>query len=241
MRQNLCVFDHLTIGVSDLAASRRFYLEALGLPTHDAEYVEWGDFAIAAGDASLTCNLHVGFGVEDRDAVDAWWNRMTEAGYPSDGEPGPRPEYNETYYGAFVLDPDGNSMEAVHHYRSRTREIDHVWFRTRDVAASKRFHETVAAAVGIELVRETEDLVRFSDGAGSYTFVRGDRPTENVHYAFGVADRASVDAFYAAAIADGCRDNGPPGERPHYHPGYYAAFVFDPDGHNAEAVFHGRP
>jgi catechol 2,3-dioxygenase-like lactoylglutathione lyase family enzyme len=234
------VFDHLTIGVSDLAASRRFYVEALGLPTHDADFVEWRDFAIAAGDAPLTRNLHVGFGVEDRDAVDGWWNRMTEAGYASDGEPGPRPEYNESYYGAFVLDPDGNSIEAVHHYRSRTHEIDHVWFRTRDLAAVKRFHETVSAAVGIELVRETDDLVRFSDGAGSYTFVRGDRATENVHYAFGVEDRASVDAFHAAAVAAGYRDNGSPGERPQYHPGYYGAYMFDPDGHNAEAVFHDR-
>lgn len=100
------MFDHVTIRVSDLAASRRFYTEALGLPTNDGEYVEWGDFGIAPGDQP-TRNLHVGFGVEDRDAVDAWWARLTEAGYESDGEPGPRPIYTESYYGAFVLDPDG--------------------------------------------------------------------------------------------------------------------------------------
>jgi catechol 2,3-dioxygenase-like lactoylglutathione lyase family enzyme len=101
------VFDHLTVRVSDLGASRRFYTEALGLPTHDGDYVEWGDFGIALA-GGPTRNLHVGFGVADRDAVDAWWNRLTEAGYASDGEPGPRPEYTETYYGAFVLDPDSH-------------------------------------------------------------------------------------------------------------------------------------
>jgi catechol 2,3-dioxygenase-like lactoylglutathione lyase family enzyme len=99
------VFDHVTIRVSDLAASRRFYVEALGLPTHDGEFVEWGAFGITPGE-DVSRLLHVGFAVEDRAAVDAWWNRMTEAGYRSDGEPGPRPEYAASYYGAFVLDPD---------------------------------------------------------------------------------------------------------------------------------------
>jgi catechol 2,3-dioxygenase-like lactoylglutathione lyase family enzyme len=102
------VFDHVEIHVSDLAASRRFYGEALGLPTVEGEVVEWGDFGIIAVDKEhpLTRNLHVAFGVEDRDAVDAWWNRLTEAGYESDGEPGSRPQYSPSYYGAFVLDPD---------------------------------------------------------------------------------------------------------------------------------------
>jgi catechol 2,3-dioxygenase-like lactoylglutathione lyase family enzyme len=237
--ENLRVFDHLTIRVSDLGASRRFYVEALGLPTHDGELVEWRDFSIVAG-GPVTRNLHVGFGAEDRDAVDAWWNRMTEAGYESDGEPGPRPEYTQSYYGAFVLDPDGNSIEAVHHYRSRTHDIDHVWLRTRDVAAARRFYTTVAAAVGIELVREGDDFVRFSDGDGSFTFVHGETPTESVHAAFGVKDRAAVEAFHAAAVGAGYRDNGSPGERPAYHPGYYGAYVLDPDGHNVEAVCHGQ-
>jgi catechol 2,3-dioxygenase-like lactoylglutathione lyase family enzyme len=234
------VFDHVTIRASDLAASRRFYLEALGLPTHDGEFAEWGAFGVAEGDRP-TRHLHVGFGVAGSDEVDAWWNRLTELGYQSDGEPGPRPEYTETYYGAFVLDPDGNSIEAVHHHRSRVAELDHLWFRTRDVAASKRFYETVAPAVGIELVRDDPDRVRWSDGTGSFTFVDGQRPTENVHLAFGVGDRAAVVRFHELALAAGYRDNGAPGERPQYHPGYYAAYVLDPDGHNIEAVFHDRP
>ena len=236
------VFDHVGIAVSDLAASRVFYDEALGLATFAGKWVEWGDFAITPVDEEhpVTRNLHIGFGVADRDAVDAWWQRMTEAGYGSDGEPGPRPQYSESYYGAFILDPDGNSVEAVHHETSRPGEIDHLWLRTRDVAVARRFYETVAPVTGITVRYDSADRVRFSDGRGSFSFVARDEPTQNVHLAFGVSDGATVVRFHELALSAGYRDNGGPGERPQYHPGYYAAFVFDPDSHNVEAVFHDR-
>jgi catechol 2,3-dioxygenase-like lactoylglutathione lyase family enzyme len=236
------VFDHVDIHVSDLAASRAFYGEALGLPTTDGELVEWGDFGITgvSDEHPLTSRLHIAFGVEDRDAVDAWWNHLTEAGYESDGEPGPRPQYSESYYGGFILDPDGNSVEAVHHDRVRPGEIDHLWLRTRDVPAAKRFYETVASVVGIRLRHDSPDRVKFSDGDGSFSFVAGDQPTQNVHLAIGVPDVEAVARFHEVALAAGYRDNGPPGERPQYHPGYYGAFVRDADFHNVEAVFHDR-
>jgi catechol 2,3-dioxygenase-like lactoylglutathione lyase family enzyme len=225
------VFDHVDIHVSDLAASRAFYDEALGRATNDGIWVEWGDFGITtvSEEHPLTENLHVAFGVGDRGAVDAWWERMTRAGHRSDGEPGPRPQYSESYYGAFVLDPDGNSVEAVHHDTVRAGELDHLWFRTRDVAASRQFLQTVAPAVGISLRHDSPDRVQYSDGRGSFSFVYGDEPTCNVHYAFGVGDAATVARFHQVATAAGYRDNGPPGERPEYHPGYHGAFVLDPD------------
>jgi catechol 2,3-dioxygenase-like lactoylglutathione lyase family enzyme len=229
----------VTIRVADLPESRRFYLLALGRPTHDGDFVEWGDFSLLE-DVKVTRGLHLGFGVADRDAVDAWWHRMVAAGYTSDGEPGPRPEYNETYYGGFVLDPDGNSVEAVHHRASRCGGIDHLWLRTRDVAAERAFYAAVAPVVGARVAHDEADKVRFTDGDGSFTFVAGAEPTEHVHMAFGVSDSRTVDAFHETALAAGHRDNGPPGERPQYHPGYYGAFVLDPDGHNVEAVWHGR-
>jgi catechol 2,3-dioxygenase-like lactoylglutathione lyase family enzyme len=232
------MFDHVTIRVSDAAASRQFYVAALGPPTHDGDYDEWGDFSISP-EGPTTRRLHIGFGAESRDAVDAWWKRMTAAGHTSDGEPGLRAEYKADYYGAFVLDPDGNSVEAVHHDTSRLG-IDHLWLRTSDVAAVKAFYETIGPTVGVRLKHEEPDLVRFTDGDGTFTFVRGGEPTEHVHLAFGVPDTAAVDRFHGAATVAGYRDNGGPGERPQYHPGYYGAFVFDPDGHNVEAVYHGR-
>lgn len=231
------MFDHVTIRVSDRAASRRFYLLALGEPTYDSDYVEWDAFSLVEGEPTRW--LHAGFGVPDRDAVDAWWLRMTSAGYESDGEPGPRPEYSESYYGAFVLDPDGNSIEAVHR-DAVNAGLDHLWLRTRDVAAARRFYETMAPVVGVRLVHDAPGNVRFTDGQGSFTFVDGAEPTERVHLAFGAPDRATVDAFHAAALSAGYTDNGAPGERPEYHAGYYGAYVLDPDGHNVEAVFHER-
>jgi len=240
----LVVFDHVDITVSDLAASRAFYHEALGLPTVEGEWVEWGDFGIQRVDEehSLTRNLHIAFGVADRDAVDAWWNRMTEAGYRSDGKPGPRPEYSESYYGAFIVDPDGNSVEAVHHATSRAGEIDHLWLRSTDLAGATRFYEAIAPVVGITVKHVSPERVhlRFDNDQGSFSFVAGDDATESVHLAFGVADADTVVRFHEVALDAGYRDNGAPGERPQYHPGYYGAFVIDPDGHNVEAVFHDR-
>jgi len=98
----------------------------------------------------------------------------------------------------------------------------------------------VAPVVRITLRHDSPDRVQFSDGQGSFSFVAGDVPTENVHLAFGVPDFAAVQRFHTLATAAGYRDNGRPGERPQYHPGYYGAFVLDADSHNVEAVFHDR-
>ncbi len=240
------MFDHVTIRVRDFAASGDFYRLALGEPRFDdgTAFTAWGNFIIARAseERPVAKRLHVGFGARDRAEVDRWWERLTSAGYRSDGEPGERPQYNESYYGAFVLDPDGNSVESVHHHSTDPEAswIDHLWLRTPNVEAAKRFYETVAPVVELRLVYDTPERVRFTDGVGSFSFVQGDEPTEHVHYAFGVGDRATVDAFHRAATSAGYEDNGAPGERLEYHAGYYGAFVLDPDGHNVEAVFHDR-
>ncbi|HEU4703610.1 MAG TPA: DUF1778 domain-containing protein [Conexibacter sp.] len=118
------MFDHVGIAVSDLAASERFcrtVLSVLGVePGHaDAELVEWEDWAIGPtdGEHSVTRGLHVGFRARDRALVDAFWQAGVDAGYRDDGTPGPRTHYGPTYYGGFLLDPDGNSVEAVHYDR----------------------------------------------------------------------------------------------------------------------------
>jgi catechol 2,3-dioxygenase-like lactoylglutathione lyase family enzyme len=98
------VFDHVTIRVSDLDGSRRFYETALGElgigePTTGGHFREWNDFSIsqAGADRPVTRNLHVAFVARSRDEVDGWWRAMTEAGHPDDGPPGPRPQYPPTY------------------------------------------------------------------------------------------------------------------------------------------------
>jgi catechol 2,3-dioxygenase-like lactoylglutathione lyase family enzyme len=241
------VFDHVTIRVSDRAVSERFYetvLQTIGLErTHsDEHYSEWVDFSLAqaTGDKPVTRRLHIGFTAPSREHVDEFWRAGTAAGYRDDGAPGPRPQYSESYYGAFLLDPDGNSAEAVHHDAVHTRGcIDHLWMRVADVAASKRFYETVAPHTGFALRVDHPDRASFRGAGGGFSVVSG-TPTEHAHIAFPAAGDAAVDEFHRIAVEAGYRDNGAPGERPVYHPGYYGAFVLDPDGNNVEAVFHDR-
>jgi catechol 2,3-dioxygenase-like lactoylglutathione lyase family enzyme len=139
-------------------------------------------------------------------------------------------------------DPDGNSVEAVHHGETRGGEnrIDHLWIRVRDLDASRRFYETVAPVVGLRVKDGSANRFHVAGASRSFALVRDDPTTENVHVAFPATDRATVEAFHRAALEAGFRDNGGPGER-RYHPGYYSAFMFDPDGNNIEAVFHDRP
>jgi catechol 2,3-dioxygenase-like lactoylglutathione lyase family enzyme len=122
------VIDHLTIGVSDVRASRRFYLAALaplgfveqGPWSDEAREVAFGpgeidDFAIST--AYPVGSGHVAFAADSRDQVDAFYDAAIAAGGADNGGPGVRPEYSAGYYGAFVLDPDGYNIEAVHHER----------------------------------------------------------------------------------------------------------------------------
>jgi catechol 2,3-dioxygenase-like lactoylglutathione lyase family enzyme len=113
------------------------------------------------------------------------------------------------------------------------RLIDHVHLVVRDLAASRRFYAAVLASLGREITFE---------GPGFFSadelFVSTGDTISHVHLAFQTPDRDTVHRFHAVALAGGGRDHGGPGERP-YHPGYYAAFVLDPDGNNIEAVHHG--
>jgi catechol 2,3-dioxygenase-like lactoylglutathione lyase family enzyme len=244
------VFDHVTIRASDRAASERFYLTTLGAlginqERSSADFAEWNDFSLAqAGDeGTVTRRLHIGFTAPSRAHVDEFWRLGTAAGYRDNGEPGPRPQYREEYYGSFLLDPDGNSAEAVHHdMLRRDGVIDHLWVRVADLAAAKAFYETAAPHAGFHLRREKPERVQFADGPahrGSFSLVPG-LPTACLHMAFPAEENATVDAFHRAVIDAGYRDNGAPGERAVYHAGYYAAYVLDPDANNIEVVNHNR-
>jgi catechol 2,3-dioxygenase-like lactoylglutathione lyase family enzyme len=241
------MFDHITLRVSDRETSERFYesvLSTIGIErTASGEhFTKWNDFSLAQAGAEkpVTRGLHIGFGAASRDDVDAFWRAGTEAGFQSDGEPGPRPEYGDDYYGGFLLDPDGNSAEAVHFERSLTGGIDHLWIRVANVEASKRFYETIAPHAGIALGTDTPERAQFTGEPGSFSVLSGDHVTENLHMAFPATANEAIDDFHQAATEAGYRDHGMPGERPIYHAGYYGAFVLDPDGNNIELVNHNR-
>lgn len=125
--------------------------------------------------------------------------------------------------------------------------LDHIGLSVTDLKRSRCFYDAVMPALGAACVMAVtlEETGGTYEGAGygrdgkpSFWIGSGGRTQGSLHVAFVAPTRAAVDAFYAAALASGAADNGPPGIRPHYHANYYAAFVLDPDGHNIEAVCH---
>lgn len=131
--------------------------------------------------------------------------------------------------------------------------IDHMGISTSDIESARQFYDAALKPLGIVKVMEvTPEQSGFYHGIGygndrkPFFWLSADSRDAaprvargmGIHIAFEAENRAAVDAFYAAAMAVGGRDNGPPGIRLHYHPTYYAAFVIDPDGVNVEAVCH---
>jgi catechol 2,3-dioxygenase-like lactoylglutathione lyase family enzyme len=123
----------------------------------------------------------------------------------------------------------------------RGRLIDHLGLVVKDIAASKRFYSTAFGVLGIPLGGESAEsfwydelFVSTSDSKDAAGVLTG-----RIHLAFQADSRETVERFYRALLGAGGRDNGAPGERTAYHPGYYGAFVLDPDGNNIEAVYHG--
>lgn len=129
-------------------------------------------------------------------------------------------------------------METTELHRGRL--IDHIQLVVKDVVAAKRFYQAVLAALGVPMGGEgdgyfwADELFVSSKDSKAAT----GHTTGRAHLAFQAQDREAVKRFYEAGQRAGGRDNGAPGERP-YHPGYYAAFLLDPDGNNIEAVYHG--
>lgn len=122
----------------------------------------------------------------------------------------------------------------------RGRLIDHIQLVVRDLPASRRFYQAVFDTIGVPIAGEGEDYFWADELfiSSADNDAAAGQLTGRHHLAFQARDQATVDAFHARALAAGGTDNGPPGERA-YHPGYYGAFVLDPDGNNIEVVYHG--
>ena len=161
-------------------------------------------------------------------------------GHPDAGPPGSRPENGRDCFGASIRDPAGNLLEAIHRPDTpislERGVIDHLRIRVRDLQASTRFYTAAADACDLVLTKHT-NRVQIGDAPPTITILQGE-PTKNLHLAFGVDTRAAVNDFFLAGLTAGGRDNGEPGERSHYHHGYYSAYLLDPDSNNIEAVCH---
>src|SRR5512142_1091154 len=145
--------------------------------------------------------------------------------------PEPRARRRPPGYAAGATDRS-EAMPIVFH---RGRLFDHVHLRVRDLEAAKRFYRAVLGALGHTPRDESPEYIAFDELWIDQADATG---PSRVHIAFAARDQDAVRRFHQAGLAAGGRDNGAPGER-HYHPGYFAAFVLDPDGHNVEAVYHG--
>ena len=136
------------------------------------------------------------------------------------------------------------ALPSQHSPRYAEVMLDHISVAVSDVAAARSFYAAALAPLGYRVAADFGDVFAVGapglaggDPAGEVWFGQDATP-KPTHLAFTAEDGAQVRAFYEAALAAGGTDNGGPGERPHYHPGYYAAFVRDPDGNNIEAVCH---
>ena len=119
--------------------------------------------------------------------------------------------------------------------------FDHVTLRVKDIAKAKQFYGKALETLGYRVLHESADSCGLGqDGEATLWLVHEDFVTAGMHLAFKSPDRRKVDAFHAAALAAGGRDNGKPGLREHYGPTYYAAFARDPDGNNIEAVCYAK-
>lgn len=122
--------------------------------------------------------------------------------------------------------------------------IDHIGLAVSDIGRSKAFYQAALAPLGYAIIQEAKNeaghnvVLMGANGEIDFVFADGERVGEGNHIAFRADSRAQVQAFHAAALAAGGRDNGGPGPRPQYSGRYYAAFICDPDGMNVEAVFH---
>ena len=242
------MFDHVTIRVSDRGASERFYdtvLTPLGIDTSYRTnfFTVWREFTLTESDGEhpVTRGVELAFVAPSREQVEDFWESGRGWGHLS----GPDPAQRDGDYVAWLQDPDGNRVEAVHGGAARPGaahrdgRIHELVIRVSDLAAATAFYRTIADAAGYRLASEGADRAVFAaaSGGGTLALVAGRPATENLHIAF-PGDDDAVRRFHDLATTAGYRSNGEPARRAQYHAGYYAAYVLDPDGTNVEVVSH---
>jgi catechol 2,3-dioxygenase-like lactoylglutathione lyase family enzyme len=239
------VFERVTIGVSDVAAAAAFYatvLSTLGISESDAEgnLRAWDDFAIvpAGRSGGATTDLHLAFVAPSRTHVDRFWQTGRDAGYSDAGAPGPRPIYRPDYYGSFLRDPDGNSVEAVHHGDTRRgNHLDHLWIGVSDLDAAYDFYFAIGRYTGLREGRRWDQGRQLRGAWATFSLVADGRPpTAHLRLAFPAPDPTAVDELHEMALGAGYEIAAPPGPR---GDGAYACAIIDRDGTTVEAVARG--
>ncbi len=264
------MISHLTAGTDDVDRARAFYgalLRPLGLEVL-ARFPNLTVYAAAGGSrpwfrvtrpfdggpASAGNGSHVAFLAPDRGAVDAFHAAGLAAGGRDEGAPGLRRRYAPDYYAAYLRDPDGNKLQAVHYGRGRSMApgqagLSHVTLGSNDLERARAFYDRVLGCLGLVHLFDADDHVGYGHADHQRPNVSIHRPWDGrpasagngFHIAFLAPDRAAVARFHEVALAEGGRDEGAPGPRPRYGEHYYGAYVRDPEGNKLQAVCHAAP
>ena len=198
------MFDDVVIRTADLDEALRFYravLPILGAREVSLEGdrgARFADLAVrpAAPGHPPTTRLHVGLVAQSEDAVQAFWQAGVDAGFRSDGEPGPRPGYAPDYVGGFLLDPGGNSIEACLHGNARADGglIDHLWIRVQHVGLTARFYDATSAQSVFRRAAGDATSARFrGPRGGSFTVIEAPEPTTGLAMTIGAARFVDTD------------------------------------------------
>jgi len=264
------MFSHITVGSSNMERSMAFYdavMPAIGhgrLPLRNDNFVGYGlggervlpwlSFCKPYDGKSATCGngFHIAWVAPNEASVNAFHAAAMANGGTDEGAPGDRPLYRSDYYAAYVRDPDGNKLQAVHYQDGRVmgaggKVLSHVTLPFVDIKLGLAFYEPVFATIGVtrrELEESPGEDYAFSKGSVQLPVAYVQRPFDGKlpapgngqHTAFMAESRAQVDAFYETAMRLGGTDEGKPGLRPEYTADYYGAYVRDPSGTKIQAV-----
>ncbi len=261
------MFTHFTLGTNDRPRAEAFY--AATLPPLGLRLVKSVDDFFAYGPdqqsppwlvisspfdglpATWSNGFHIALRARDEAAVRSFHAAALTAGGRDEGAPGLRPHYAADYYAAYVRDPDGNKLQAVHYRDGREAGpcgdvISHITLGSNDLERSRGFYEGLLGVLGIERLPREEtpgEDVAFGLAGTRLPIVFVQKPFDGrpatwgngAHVSFDAPSRTAVGAFHEAALSLGGSDEGAPGLRPRYHADYYAAYVRDPDGNKLQA------
>jgi len=232
------MFERVTVGVSDLETSKRFYDSAFAAlfvlePEERGSFVRWDRFAIDAG-RPVTQAGHVAFQALTEEVVDSFHAAALAGGGTDNGPPGPRPQYGARVYAAYVHDPDGINVEATYRPLSEW-PIDHVVLGVKDLAESKRFYDAVLRPLGRGLIGEFTDAICYGTHDAAL-WIADREPTAGIELALAAVGPSAVDNFRQAAVDAGFEPKAEPGDAPEYGANQYGAYLVDPDGNDIVAV-----